>query len=266
MNTMDIRNVELSIEDILSIHRHWISKLYLDDHKSEMEIVDMLYERRLPVTVSQVRNCLSEWTLISLPPTLRRGSSSNSSTIDSEDDWEALRVPSPTSSTTSYYSTTPKNIDLYSKRPLPSLPKAASISGTKSKLQRLPKLRHARSNVQTSTNTSIPTRFANRVPALNLNTMITQQSHTPSYEAEATFSPMSPIECGLSPIEIFTSDMAQRHEMIAVGLRRIEYPGKEKEGDDFEWMKQFHEYKIGSGPREVKIHQGEDLDYEADEE
>lgn len=47
---MDIRNVELSVEDILSIHRHWITKLYLDDHKSEMEIVEMLYERRLPVT------------------------------------------------------------------------------------------------------------------------------------------------------------------------------------------------------------------------
>lgn len=61
--------------------------------------------------------------------------------------------------------------------------------------------------------------------------------------------------------------MAQSHERIAVGLRRVrvEYPGSEKEGDEFEWMRQFRDCKIG-GKREVKIYQEDDLDYEADEE
>ncbi|KAG9235602.1 hypothetical protein BJ875DRAFT_503925 [Amylocarpus encephaloides] len=50
---MDIRNVELSIEDILSIHRHWVSKLYTEEGKSEVEIVELLYEHHLPVTADQ---------------------------------------------------------------------------------------------------------------------------------------------------------------------------------------------------------------------
>jgi hypothetical protein len=47
---LEIQNVELSIDDILSLHRHWITKLYIEERKSEEEIVDALYERRLPVT------------------------------------------------------------------------------------------------------------------------------------------------------------------------------------------------------------------------
>jgi hypothetical protein len=47
---MDIQNVELTVEDILSIHRYWVTKLYVEDHKTDAEIVTLLHERRLPVT------------------------------------------------------------------------------------------------------------------------------------------------------------------------------------------------------------------------
>ncbi|EHL02333.1 hypothetical protein M7I_1678 [Glarea lozoyensis 74030] len=46
------RNVELTVEDILSIHRHWVTKLYVQDHKTEEDIVSLLHEARLPVTHS----------------------------------------------------------------------------------------------------------------------------------------------------------------------------------------------------------------------
>lgn len=47
---LEIQNVELSLDDILSLHRHWITKLYVEERKTEEEIVGALYERRLPVT------------------------------------------------------------------------------------------------------------------------------------------------------------------------------------------------------------------------
>jgi hypothetical protein len=46
---MEIRSLELTIEDILLIHRQWITKLYAEDNKTEAEIVGMLHRRRLPV-------------------------------------------------------------------------------------------------------------------------------------------------------------------------------------------------------------------------
>lgn len=208
--------------------------------------------------------------MVSSPLASRRSSSSNNSSIEStsEGDWEALRSPSPTSSSSSYYSTTPENVALYSTRPLPSLPKSASssVSGLKPKPLRHPKLRHTKSNIctNTNTNTTIPTRFADRSPSLNLTKITCHQTRTRSYEVETT---LSPIESGLSPIEIFTNDMSQSHERIAVGLRRIRvnYPGRRKEVDEFEWMRQFRDFKLG-GKREVKIYQGDDFDYEADDE
>jgi hypothetical protein len=42
--------VELTTEDILQIHRDWISDLYTDYHKSAVEIVQLLYERQITVS------------------------------------------------------------------------------------------------------------------------------------------------------------------------------------------------------------------------
>lgn len=47
---MDIPGVELKIEEVLSIHRQWITKLYIEDSKTEAEIVDLLYEHRFFIT------------------------------------------------------------------------------------------------------------------------------------------------------------------------------------------------------------------------
>ena len=47
---MEVQNFELTIEDIANIHRYWITKLYVEEKKTDVEIVGMLYERRLLVT------------------------------------------------------------------------------------------------------------------------------------------------------------------------------------------------------------------------
>ena len=47
---MEIETFEFTIEDILSMHRWWISKLFIDDKKSEVEIMELLSERRLVAT------------------------------------------------------------------------------------------------------------------------------------------------------------------------------------------------------------------------
>jgi hypothetical protein len=47
---MEIQSFELKIEDVLLIHRQWITKLYAEDCKTETEIVSMLHRRRLLAT------------------------------------------------------------------------------------------------------------------------------------------------------------------------------------------------------------------------
>jgi hypothetical protein len=47
---MDFQNPELTVEDILNLHRGWITELYVQDRKTEVEIVSLLCERRLVVT------------------------------------------------------------------------------------------------------------------------------------------------------------------------------------------------------------------------
>ena len=47
---MEIQRLELTIDDIFSMNRHLITKLFIEDNKTEAEIVGMLHERRLFVS------------------------------------------------------------------------------------------------------------------------------------------------------------------------------------------------------------------------
>jgi hypothetical protein len=47
---MQLETLELTVDDILQLHRGWIMKLFVDDKKNEVDIVELLYERSLPVT------------------------------------------------------------------------------------------------------------------------------------------------------------------------------------------------------------------------
>jgi hypothetical protein len=51
---IEMQNLELGIEDILSLHRQWITKLYIEDKKTEAEIVVTLYERRVSATYESI--------------------------------------------------------------------------------------------------------------------------------------------------------------------------------------------------------------------
>ncbi|EPE24696.1 hypothetical protein GLAREA_08549 [Glarea lozoyensis ATCC 20868] len=240
------RNVELTVEDILSIHRHWVTKLYVQDHKTEEDIVSLLHEARLPVTMSQIQNCLSEWGVTSSTSLSRRCSLASSLDSESTDaDWDAIRCPSPASSTSSHYSTSPEHVELYSRRPLPSLPSPRAV----------PTLSH--SNPSRSDVHTIATP-CNNSPSL-LTKVTSHQTKTRSYEVEKTLSIFSK---GPSPLDLFASSM-QSHECIAVGLRRIkiEYPNDTSfdHDDEFEWMRQFKEYKtFNTERREVRILQDGD--------
>lgn len=47
--TMEIETYELTIDDVLALHRSWITDLFLIERKSEVEIVELLYNRQLVV-------------------------------------------------------------------------------------------------------------------------------------------------------------------------------------------------------------------------
>ncbi|KAH8813052.1 hypothetical protein F5884DRAFT_322150 [Xylogone sp. PMI_703] len=61
---MEIENVQFTLEQILNIHRSWITKLYVQECKSEEEIVSILGGRGFQITVAQLHRCLASWSLV----------------------------------------------------------------------------------------------------------------------------------------------------------------------------------------------------------
>ncbi|KAH6667696.1 hypothetical protein B0J14DRAFT_170383 [Halenospora varia] len=115
---MEIKSLELTIDDILSIHRQWITKLYIHDNKTKAEIAGMLYERHLFFTHSQIHDCLINWEVI--PSTSVDTNSSSSALYNTSDVWEVIPPPCPVSASDA--TTDPPIHDLYTKSPRPSVP------------------------------------------------------------------------------------------------------------------------------------------------
>jgi hypothetical protein len=199
-------------------------------------------------SISQIQTCISEWGLNASVSTSRRCSLASSPNSESTDaDWDAVRCPSPASSASSFYSTTPANVELYSRRPLPSLPfPRPSQTSTPSRLRRM-----SRSIEGAKVNTA--RRFSDHSSSL-LTKVTSHQTKTRSYEVETTLSSFAR---ETSPLESIANH-TQSHELFAVGLRRIqiEYPDTTPtdNDDEFEWMRQFKEYKnFNTERREVRI-------------
>jgi len=218
---MELQSEELSIDDILSLHRHWITKLYVEDRKSEEEIVDALYERRLPVTcvpscpipfstytnisprISQIQRCLREWNLRATSPSACSSSSastSTSTTQSSSSDWEVLnRAPSPASS---IHSLDPLNVESYSKRPLPELP-----LGSKSSSSSLRGKEKKGGGDE---------RRVDR-PKKDFLKVTCHGRESRPYEVEMT---LGVVPKGPSPLQMYALDQ-QSHERLAIGLDRV---------------------------------------------
>ena len=209
MASMATQHVQLTIEDVLSIHRQWIIKLYVEEYKTEAEIVDLLYDRRLPVTwaplplyplqlltsasISQIRDCLRDWNSSHFTPSTCSSSSASTSTSTTDsnnDDWPVVCSHFSSSSAEE-----PQFTELYTERPLPSVPSKHTSKASKD-LERRP-----RPTRQTRDLLKIP--YPNR----------------PSrpYEVEIT---LDSVPKGPSPLQIYALDQ-QSHEMLAVGLNRV---------------------------------------------
>jgi hypothetical protein len=48
--SMEIQPLELTVADILRLHRSWITMLLVEEKKTEMEIVELLYERKISIS------------------------------------------------------------------------------------------------------------------------------------------------------------------------------------------------------------------------
>lgn len=48
--SVDIQPPELTLADMLRIHRAWITSLFVDQRKTDVEIVQLLYERHIRVS------------------------------------------------------------------------------------------------------------------------------------------------------------------------------------------------------------------------
>jgi hypothetical protein len=46
----EVPALELTVEEVLQLHRQWIFKLLLKDKKTEAEIVALLHEHHIPIS------------------------------------------------------------------------------------------------------------------------------------------------------------------------------------------------------------------------
>jgi len=119
---MERQSPALTVEDILSIHQEWITKLFIEDEHTEAEIVGILRKRHLFVKPSQIHGCLVNWGLI---PSASADTDSSSSVIcATSNDW--VVIPSPRPDRKTYEPTNQHIRDLYTNRPLPSVPATMS--------------------------------------------------------------------------------------------------------------------------------------------
>lgn len=195
--TVDMAAMEFTIEDILQMHRGWITKLFINDRRSELEILELLYEQRLVVPLSQIHQCLLDWGLISPPLPGNSNTTSDLSSQISSDDWEIIPSQSSASIAREIFPmyTSTDMLDQYTTRPLPSLPATASTSDA-SKMQNR---RNQKSlHVATDEKVRLSCKQDKDQNRLSLNT--TAQSP--------------------SQLEAFLED-EQSHERLAVGLDRV---------------------------------------------
>lgn len=50
---MDVQTIEFTVEQLLDLHRYWITELFLVDKKSEEEIINLLHHNQINVTCVQ---------------------------------------------------------------------------------------------------------------------------------------------------------------------------------------------------------------------
>ncbi|KAH6702926.1 hypothetical protein BKA61DRAFT_619778 [Leptodontidium sp. MPI-SDFR-AT-0119] len=191
---MEIQTLEFTEEELLIMHRYFITSLYLEERKTEVEIVSLLWENyRLEVTVSQVTKCIRDWRL-ELPTLSELQPEEPLTPLD--EGW--VMVPSMRSSPVPthmpYTPSDPNIMSLYSKRPLPSLPtsKPSPKMDTKSRVR---KRKHPNTDKLRAT-------------------CHHGAGPSNSHEVETTLSSMPD---GPSQMELYVGDY-QNHERIPLGL------------------------------------------------
>ena len=48
--SQDTQPIELTVEELLRLHRNWITMLLIEQRKTEAEIVELLYERNISIS------------------------------------------------------------------------------------------------------------------------------------------------------------------------------------------------------------------------
>jgi len=122
---MEYNELELTLEEMLSIHRVWIISLYTDEHKSEREIVTILCDRGLPVTLSHIRKFFLDWDVPQINNQMSSIEASIPRSYSQPDDWELLPKPlsPPYEQYEDAYTFTSEEVKaFYETLPLPALP------------------------------------------------------------------------------------------------------------------------------------------------
>ncbi|KAB8304859.1 hypothetical protein MFRU_020g00160 [Monilinia fructicola] len=61
---MEVQSIEFTVEQLLDLHRYWITELFIVDKKSEEEIVNLLHIHQINVTPHTLHSYLSNWNLL----------------------------------------------------------------------------------------------------------------------------------------------------------------------------------------------------------
>ncbi|KAE9368591.1 hypothetical protein N431DRAFT_560976 [Stipitochalara longipes BDJ] len=185
---MEPQSLEFTVEDLLQCHRGWITELYVNDKKTEVEILELLHERRIFVTLEQIRRCIGEWDLVQLPVA---ESSVPSPSPTLSDDWELVSTPPKPEAIPRYTPSDPALVFEYNQKPLPSIP--------------VPKAQQKSTKIQ------------KRRPSTTDRLKLTCHHGPNSSDVHEVQTRLKSIPDGTSPIDRFTKD-SQTHERIALGL------------------------------------------------
>ncbi|KIM97805.1 hypothetical protein OIDMADRAFT_182175 [Oidiodendron maius Zn] len=178
--SQDTQPIEFTVEELLRLHRDWIKMLIIEQRKTEVEIVEILYERNISVSLYQLRLFLQQWRLISSASPAKVSTSVR----------QVLESRRPEAATSAEVESHNSHV----QQSLPSLPEFSSASSF---------------HCATESNET-PYRMHPTLRELSGHRRHRRRTDDPS------LSPPYAHE-GSSPLEYYVRD-AQTHEMLAIGL------------------------------------------------
>ncbi|PQE20345.1 hypothetical protein CJF30_00001637 [Rutstroemia sp. NJR-2017a BBW] len=193
-------HVQFTVEQLLELHRYWITELFITDGKTEEEIVEILHVHHIDITQNKLHSYLSNWNLLT------------SRTNTDLDDW--ILVPSADQL---FSIQEDHSYEVDNDIPYESVAYSESIRESYKRRSLAAKTNPATIPDSHSSHFLIPDSTSKKARAHKPSAPFTFSLPSPAHHKSSSVQHLEDVPDRLSPLEVYESQ-PQNHERLAVEL------------------------------------------------